>query len=158
MQAIDDIEYLEVCMKGVRVIGLICLMLMAALAYKAYTLKGEKYQDIQTVQILENCVEEHRVTAICAKDSNELKKGDICELYLNEDTTIRKTDGSVSTQEDLKVGETVRMQYACSSLKYRTGEQRYSINRVAFLLKAEQEREESYVLTSGRAVAILGVG
>lgn len=148
MQAIHDIEYPEVCMKGVRSIGLICLMLMAVLAYKAYTLKREEYQDIQTVQILENRAEEHRVTAICVKDSSELKKGDICELYLNEDTTIRKADGSVSTQEDLKVGETVRMQYACGSLKYRTEAQRYSINRVAFLLKAEQKGEDSYVLTS----------
>jgi|GEM_PF-2861894 len=148
MQVIDDIEYLEVYMKGVRAIGLVSLVLIAVLAYKAYTLNQEKNQDIQTVRILENHIDEHRVTAICVKDSQELKEGDICELNLNEDTTIRKTDGTVSTQAELKVGETVRMQYACSSLRYQTKVQRYSISRIAFLLKDEQRKDYVHAATS----------
>lgn len=142
MQVIDDIEYLEVYMKSVRVIGLVSLALIAVLVYKAYRYNQEKNQDIQIVRILENHVDKQRVTAVCVKDSQELTEGDICELHLNQDTTIRKTDGTVSTQAELKVGETVRMQYACSSLRYQTEAQKYSINRIAFLLKDGQRREE----------------
>lgn len=126
-------------MRGLKVV---CMLLTAILIYNVYVDNRGDQQAAQVVQIIDNQLADQKVTAMCMKDGEKLKTGDVCELYFDEDTTIRRLDGSVSSQEDLRVGEIVKLQYASQSLKYRNNKKKYFINRVAFILKADSNHQE----------------
>lgn len=128
-------------MRGLKVV---CMLLIAVLIYNIYTGSQSDRQAAQVVKILDNHVADQKVTAICVKDGERLKAGDICEVFFGEDTTIRRLDGSVSYQKDLQIGEVVKLQYASRSLKYQNNKKKYFINRVAFILKEDNGlRQES---------------
>lgn len=118
----------------------ICVIMIAAgVLLKLYPCSADEQTVSQTVEIIENNIGDKGIKVMCVKDTEKLLEGDICVLYPGEDTTIRKLDGTVIDREDLQIGETVRLQYAHSGLKYNSKKQVYSISRIAFILKPDTQ-------------------